>query len=166
MFGDVTRIGANFHAMEAWSNLKKVNGDIGQIQSRLSTGKRINSAEDDTSGYALSKHLQSRVNGLSQALDNVSTAKNVLNIAEGGYQAQMDVLLTIKSKTVQAADSSLSTDQRTAVRNQVNQLLQEVDDISSQAKWNGESIFGSTFSFHVGADKDLITMYLSSHVPL
>ena len=29
MFGDLTRVGANFHAMEAWSNLKKVNGDIG-----------------------------------------------------------------------------------------------------------------------------------------
>ena len=46
MFGDLTRVGANFHAMEAWSNLKKVNGDIRQIQSRLSSGKRINSAED------------------------------------------------------------------------------------------------------------------------
>ena len=38
MIGDLTRVGANFHAMEAWSNLKRVNGDIGQIQSRLSTG--------------------------------------------------------------------------------------------------------------------------------
>ena len=54
MFGDLTRVGANFHALEAWTNLKKVNGNIGQIQTRLSTGKRINSAEDDTSGYALS----------------------------------------------------------------------------------------------------------------
>ena len=87
MFGDLTRIGSNFHAMESWNNLRKVNGKIGQVQSRLSTGKRINSAEDDTSGYALSKHLESRGRGLSQALDNVGTAKNVLNIAEGGYQA-------------------------------------------------------------------------------
>ena len=84
MFGDLTRVGSNFHAMQSWSNLKQVNGKIGQIQSRLSTGKRINSAEDDTSGYALSKHLESRVRGMSQALDNVGTAKNVLNIAEGG----------------------------------------------------------------------------------
>ena len=51
MFGDITRIGANFHAMESLTNLKRVNGSIGQVQSRLSSGKRINSAEDDTSGY-------------------------------------------------------------------------------------------------------------------
>ena len=98
MFGDLTRVGANFHAMEAWSNHKKVNGSIGQIQSRLSSGKRINSAEDDTSGYALSKHLESRTRGLSQAMDNVGTAKNVLNIAEGGFQSQMTILQTIKVK--------------------------------------------------------------------
>ena len=106
MFGDVTRVGANFHAQEAWANLKKVNGDIGQIQSRLSTGKRINSAEDDTSGYALSKHLESRTRGLSQALDNVGTAKNVLNIAEGGFQGQMSLLQTVKEKLTQAADGA------------------------------------------------------------
>ena len=55
MFGDLTRIGSNFHANESYTSLKKTNGKIGQIQSRLSTGKRINSAEDDTSGYALAK---------------------------------------------------------------------------------------------------------------
>ena len=54
MFGNLTRIGSNFHAQESYYNLKKINGNIGTIRSRLSTGKRINSAEDDTSGYALS----------------------------------------------------------------------------------------------------------------
>ncbi|SVC89926.1 uncharacterized protein METZ01_LOCUS342780 [marine metagenome] len=63
-------------------------------------------------------------------------------------------MMTIKNKTVQAADSSLNDNQRTAIRNQVAELLTEIDDISNQAKWNGDNIFGSTFSFHVGADKD------------
>ena len=129
MFGDLTRVGSNFHAMQSWSNLKQVNGKIGQIQSRLSTGKRINSAEDDTSGYALSKHLESRVRGMSQALDNVGTAKNVLNIAEGGYQGQMSLLQTVKEKLTQAADGSLSTAQRGAIGDQINALMTEFDDI-------------------------------------
>ena len=143
MFGDLTRVGANFHAMEAWSNLKKVNGDIGQIQSRLSSGKRINSAEDDTSGYALSKHLESRTRGLSQALDNVGTAKNVLNIAEGGYQSQMSILQTIKEKMTQAADGSLSAEQRGAIGDQVEALLEEFDDINSTTKFNDNQLMGT-----------------------
>jgi len=142
MFGDITRVGANFHAQEAWGNLKKVNGQIGQIQSRLSTGKRINSAEDDTSGYALSKHLESRTRGLSQALDNVGTAKNVLNIAEGGYQAQMSILQNVKEKLTQAADGSWSDAQRGAIGDQIDSLLTEFDDINSDTLFNDQALMG------------------------
>jgi flagellin len=150
MFGDVTRVGANFHAQEAWGNLKKVNGQIGQIQSRLSTGKRINSAEDDTSGYALSKHLESRVRGLSQGLENVGTAKNVLNIAEGGYQAQMSLLQTMKEKATQAADGSWSEAQRDAIHDQYVALMKEFDDIADDTQFNDRALFGETTTFQVG----------------
>ena len=151
MFGDVTRVGANFHAQQAWGNLKKVNGQLGQIQSRLSTGKRINSAEDDTSGYALSKHLESRGRGLSQALNNVGTAKNVLNIAEGGFQSQMSILQTMKEKATQAADGSWSTAQRSAIHDQFNTLRTEFDEISGDTLFNDNALFTSTaMTFQVG----------------
>ena len=156
MFGDVTRVGSNFHAQEAWSNLKKVNGQIGQIQSRLSTGKRINSAEDDTSGYALSKHLESRVRGLSTALDNVGTAKNVLNIAEGGFQAQMSILQTLKEKATQAADGSWSDDQRQAIDDQFDQLIVEFDEIAGDTLFNDNELFTAAavaMTFQVGEDE-------------
>ena len=165
MFGDVTRVGANFHAQEAWGNLKKVNGQIGQIQSRLSTGKRINSAEDDTSGYALSKHLESRVRGLSQGLENVGTAKNVLNIAEGGYQAQMSLLQDMKEKATQAADGSWSQAQRDAIHDQYVALMKEFDDIADDTQFNDRALFGETTTFQVGEKNgDTLAAVLSNSV--
>jgi flagellin len=165
MFGDVTRVGANFHAQEAWGNLKKVNGQIGQIQSRLSTGKRINSAEDDTSGYALSKHLESRVRGLSQGLENVGTAKNVLNIAEGGYQAQMSLLQDMKEKATQAADGSWSEAQRDAIHDQYEALMREFDDIAADTQFNDRALFGETTTFQVGEKNgDTLAAVLSNSV--
>jgi len=166
MFGDLTRIGSNFHAQESYFTLRKINGNIGTIRSRLSTGKRINSAEDDTSGYALSKQLESRVRGLTQALENVGTAKNVLGIAEGGYQSQMNILQTVKEKLTQAADGSFSTDQRKAIGDQVSQLLLEFDDIRDDTKFNDytlmqDGIGDRTIAFHVGegnADQLSITL--------
>ena len=155
MFGDLTRVGSNFHAQEAWTNLKKVNGAMGQIQSRLSTGKRINSAEDDTSGYALSKHLESRTRGLSQALENVGTAKNVLNIAEGGFQSQMSLLQTMKEKATQAADGSWSNEQRAAIHDQFDALRTEFDVISSDTLFNGNALFtANEMKFQVGAGEN------------
>ena len=142
MFGNITTINSNFSAMEALYNLKKTNGKMGLHQTRLSTGKRINSAEDDAAGYHIAKHLESRTRGLSQALDNVSTAKNVLNIAEGGYQSQMDILQQVKESLTQAADGSLSEDQRFAIGDRIDSLLKEFNDIYDQTKYNGFKLFG------------------------
>ena len=150
MFGNITTINSNFSAMEALYNLKKTNGDIGFHQTRLSTGKRINTAEDDAAGYHIAKHLESRGRGLSQALDNVSTAKNILNIAEGGYQAQMTIMQQIKEDLTQAADGALSDEQRGAIGDRIESLLLEIDDIKDKTKYNGYTLFAEgTMIFQV-----------------
>jgi len=157
MFGNITTINSNFSAMEALYNLKQTNGKMGLHQTRLSTGKRINTAEDDAAGYHIAKHLESRTRGLSQALDNVSTAKNVLNIAEGGYQSQMDILQQIKENLTQAADGALSEDQRGAIGDRINSLLEEFDEINTQTKYNGFQLFADDsldreMTFQVGEE--------------
>ncbi|NOZ09160.1 MAG: flagellin [FCB group bacterium] len=165
MANDLMRIGANIQAMRSLSSLMKLNESISNHQFRLSTGKRINSAQDDTAGYSIAKELQSRVSGLQQAYSNVGNAKSILSIAEGGYQAQMSILQSVKDKVVQASDDALDSDQRTAISNQVNALLAELDDVSSQTKWNGSSLFGSSYTFHVGADAgDTLSVSLDSSV--
>jgi flagellin len=150
------RIGANIQAMQSLKSLYDINNRISVRQSRLASGKRINTAQDDTAGYAIAKSLQGRKNGLSAALSNVQNAKSILAIAEGGYQNQMDILQTIKDKAVQAADEALSDTQRAAIDKQVFQLLSEFDDIAAQTKWSDASIINTetTFSFHVGGDSD------------
>jgi len=147
------RVNTNVQAMHSLQSLVSINSKLGDHQYRLSTGKRINAAQDDTAGYAISKELQSRISGLKQANTNVGNAKNILNIAEGGYQSQMNILQTIKDKVIQAADDAMDSDQRTAIQNQVAALLSELDDISAQTKWNGASLMsGAARTFQVGAD--------------
>ncbi len=154
--GDLSRIGANIQAMQALSSLSRVNTKIASHQLRLATGKKINSAEDDPAGYQIARSLESRQRGLSKALNNVSSAKNVLNIAEGGYQTIMDLLQTMKEKATQAADGSLSSAQRSALDNQVTALISEVEDIVSETTFNGMSLVDGTYStsgikFHTGS---------------
>jgi flagellin len=162
-FGDLTRVGANFHALEALFSLKRINGQMGVHQSALATGKRINSAQDDTAGYSIARSLESRGRGLSQALDNVSTAKNVLNIAEGGFQAQMSILQTIKEKATQASDGSWDSTQREAINDQVSALLSEVDDIAGQTKFNGYTLMSNSFTYQVGEESsDQLTVDIDS----
>lgn len=153
------RIGANIQAMDSLRSLYGLNEEISSRQSRLASGKRINTAQDDTAGYAIAKSLEGRAHGLNAALSNVQNAQSLLAIAEGGYQNQMDILQTIKDKTVQAADRAVSDKQRKSIDAQVFQLLTELDEIGAQTKWSGTSLINGasatnrSFSFHVGGDK-------------
>ncbi len=154
--GDLTRINANVQALQALASLSSVNNKISDHQLRLATGKKINSAGDDPAGYQISRSLESRRRGLTKALNNVSSAQNVLNIAEGGYQTIMDLLQTMKEKATQAADGSLSASQRSALDNQVSALVAEVGDIIEETTFNGMSLVNGSFAssgikFHTGA---------------
>ena len=143
---DLMRIFSNVQAMQSQQALMRINDQLGLHQYRLATGKKINSAEDDSAGYALSRGLEARRRGLEIALGNVSNAKNIMNVAEGGYQNIMDILATLKEKATQASDDSLSDSQRTAIGNQITELIKEIDDIVDETKFNGFALIDGTYS--------------------
>jgi len=160
---DLMRIFSNVQAMQSMNSLNKINKRIGEHQLRLATGKKINSASEDPAGYQLAKSLETRRRGLDAALQNVTNAKNVMNVAEGGYQNIMTILQTIKEKATQAADYSLNVTQRASIDDQVNALIQEIDDIVRETTFNGDSLIDGGYSgaFHTGegaADELTITL--------
>jgi flagellin len=99
-------------------------------------------------------------------LNNVGEAKNVLSVAEGGLQNTNDVLTTIKEKMVQAGNGSYGDEEQTAVLTQIQDLLDEVDDVIAETKFNGSHLIDGNFTskvFQTGADSgDSITVNLSS----
>ncbi len=146
MASDLARIAANIPAMRNINTLSNISSKIADHQLRLSTGKRINSPGEDPAGYMLARGLEARGRGLKVALDNVSNAQNILDVAEGGYSNIMDILQTAKEKATQAADGSLSDTQRQAIHDQVDALIQEVDEIVSATTFNDNSLIDGTFS--------------------
>jgi len=149
---ELMRIYSNVAAMQNMNSLAQISDKMGTHQMRLATGKKINSAADDPAGYQLARSLETRKRGLDVALQNVSQAKNVLNVAEGGYQNVMDILQTVKEKATQAADYSLSSTQRTSIDDQVNALIDEIDDIVNETTFNGSSLIDGAYAgaFHTG----------------
>ncbi len=132
-----TRINANLAALASYNELLKSNREIGKGLLRLSSGKRINSVGDDPAGFSLARSIESRRRSLSQALNNVETAKNVLSIAEGGYLAIAGILQVVKEKTVQAADDAYNPVQKAAIQGQIDALIAEIDDIVEETEFQG-----------------------------
>ena len=146
--------------------LFKVNRNIGKRLLALSTGKRINAVSDAAAGFSLARSLEARRGSLSHALENVGTASSVLSIAEGGYLAISDLLQTIKEKTVQAADDSFNSDQRTAIQNTIDALVAEIDSIVAETQFGGNTLIDGTFlakQFQTGAGAgDVFTISLNN----
>jgi len=144
--GDPTRINTNIAAFNALNALKTVNRNLEISQLRLATGRRINEVADDPAGFTISKRLEARSRGLSVALNNVGTAKNVLSIAEGGLLNISDILITIKEKVTQAASDTLGPSERNAIKNEIDQLVAEIDDIVGETTFNDIALINGTYS--------------------
>jgi len=153
-FGDFNRVNTNVTALSAQLSLNKINSELGDSRLKLSTGKRINSAEDDSAGYAIATKLNSRVKGLEQALQNVNDAKSVLDIIESSYNSIMDNLIEMKRLGLQAANDTLSQSERTLIAKQINGLGDLINSTSDSTVFNSNSLIpnstGQSLSFQIG----------------
>ena len=152
-FGDFNRVNTNVTALSAQLSLNKINNELGDSRLKLSTGKRINSAEDNSAGYAIATKLNSRVKGLEQALQNVSDAKSILDVVEGAYNSIMDNLIEMRKLGLQAANDTISRSERTLIAQQIHGHGANINDIANSTHFNGIALNPTTdtnLSFQVG----------------
>ena len=156
-FGDFARVNTNVQAFNALNQLSKTNQKLGEGQMRLSTGLRINKAEDDSAGYAIGKKLEAKTRGQAQALVNIGDSKSMLTVAEGSLNTTMDILQQMKEKAIQAGNDTLGASERKAIHGQLNALQAEITDTLDATTFNGKNLFsddskGTSFTFQVNAE--------------
>jgi len=160
--GDATRINTNIAAYNALGALKGINRELEHRQLKLATGLRINEVADDPAGFVISRRLDSRVRGLSTAMDNVGTTKNVLSIAEGGLLNISEILVTMKGKLIQAANDTLGYEERNAIKSELLQLEAEINDIVEETQFNRNILLDGTYtgkSFQTGEEKTNVLLF-------
>lgn len=149
-FGDLNRINTNIQSLDAQLSLNRINERMAENQLKMSTGKRINKAEDDSAGYSIATKLRSRIGGLNQAMQNVGDAKSVLSIAESSYNSVMDNLVEMKSLATQAANDTLGKEERGYIGDQIEALGKDINKIADQTVYqdyellNGKESAGGT----------------------
>jgi flagellin len=148
-----SQINTNIQSQNAFQNLQDTSEELATRRERLSTGLRINSAEDDAAGFQIANQLEAKTGAQDQALRNIGDAKSTLSTAEGALDSQLDILQTAKEKATQAANGSLSQSERNAIGGELKELTSELDDIQSNATFNGDQLLsGDSFVFQTGAD--------------
>jgi flagellin len=156
---DVTRIAGNIGAMNALYALTNINKQLSIHQTRLATGKRINSAADDPAGLAISTKMNARSEGLKVALSNIGDAKNLLAVAESGLGRLNDILSSMRTIAENAANDTNGTDERAIDKEQLASYAQQINDIVDQTKWSDKKLISGDYNaqsaaltFQTGAD--------------
>ncbi len=159
---DVTRIAGNIGAMNALNALTVINKQLSVHQSRLATGKRINSAADDPAGLTIATKMLARSEGLKVALGNIADAKNLLSVAESGLGRINDILVQMRNKAEAGASDTMGTSERKALVDQMQAYSKQIDDVVGQTKWTsgtaGSSLIDGTYlstalTFQTGVDQ-------------
>ena len=171
-FGDLNRVNTNIQSLDSQLSLNKINRDMANNQLKMSTGLRINRAEDDAAGYSIGTKLKSRIGGLNQALQNVGDAKSVLDIAESSFSTIMDNLVEMKGLSTQAANDTLGDTERGYIADQIKALGDDINEVANQTVFqdyellngNGGGNTGSlSLTFQVGErSSDTITTNLKA----
>lgn len=117
----------------------------------LATGLRVRSAADDPSGYTIAQTIQTKAAGLQQSVTNVQTANNLLNVADGALSNIQLLLQRVRSLTVEANSDINSSSDLENLQAEINQLLLEVNRISSSTNFNGLVLFNGQFQVGTGA---------------
>lgn len=148
-------INTNVSSLTAQRSLNFNNNLLSKSLEKLSTGFRINRANDDAAGLQISEILRTQIKGSQKALDNAQDGINVLNIADGAYNTISDSLQRVRELVVQASSDTNGTDQRNAIKSELDQLASEIDRIVRTTKFNGRTLLDgsqSTYFLQVGAN--------------
>jgi flagellin len=145
----MTVINTNVGALRAQNGARSANHMLETAMSRLSSGKRINSAKDDAAGLAIATRMDAKVRGLSQAIRNSNDGISLAQTAEGAMGETSSILVRMRELAVQAATGTGTTSDRTALQTEVTQLISQIGDIATRTDFNGTALLDGSANIDI-----------------
>lgn len=150
-------INTNMGALYTQNSLNKALNSLNESVKRLSTGFKINSAKDDAAGYFIASKTDTQIRGLNIVGQSVQIAGNMLDTASGDLSNINNQLKEIRDLTVQFSSTIYGSDEREAIRAEVQQRVDEINRIASASNFNGVSLLDGSardMRIQVGAGSD------------
>lgn len=120
---------------------------------KLTSGQRINRAADDAAGLAVAEFLRTQVRQTGAEIGNLETGLSAVQVAEGGLESQQEGIGRLRELAVQGANGTLTDDQRSAINQEAQQILEEIGNVGQNTEFNGTSLLnGANPTVNVGTE--------------
>ncbi len=131
----------NMQAMNASRNLNVTTGRKASNTEKLSSGYRINRAADDAAGLSISEKMRRQIRGLEQGVRNSSDGVSLCQVADGALAEVHDMLNRVTELTIQSANGTMTKFERTAIQDEVSNIVSEISRVGTTTTFNGMHIF-------------------------
>ena len=160
------RINTNMSALRSCYQLNRANDRLSASLERLSSGYKINSAEDSPVGAAMSQKMKTQLRGLDRAIQNASDGISVVETAEGALNEVTDMIQRMRQLSVQGANGTMSAQDRQSLMDEISQLQNEIDRISNDTEYNTRGLINGELSRRTYTNMAGVkSTYISDTVP-
>lgn len=144
----MTRINTNIDALRGLRNLQNSTKMQNTALTRLSTGVQVSSGRDNPSGLFAGQRLKLQISTIEKSISNSNRANNVLSTADsalGEISSQLDKLRGLVQEGLSVG--ALSADETTANQNEVDNILNAINRISSNTTFAGDKLIDGSKGF-------------------
>ena len=143
----------NLSAMNTNRQMGVVTSALQKSTEKLSSGYKVNRAGDDAAGLTISEKMRSQIRGLNKASDNAQDGISLIQVAEGALNETHSILQRMNELATQAANDTNTSVDRQSIKDEIKQLNEELDRISSTTQFNKQDLLTGGFSgkLQVGA---------------
>ena len=125
--------------------LQKTADLITTTQTRLATGKKVNSALDNPINFFTAQGLSNRANDLNNLLDSMSNGISTIQAANNGITSITKLVQSAQALASQAQQTN-DTTVRANLATQYDSILSQIDQLAKDSGFNGINLLDSTNS--------------------
>ncbi|MFZ4748775.1 MAG: flagellin [Sphingomonas sp.] len=133
-------VNTNVGAMIALQNLQTTSAELGVVQSRVNTGKKVASAKDNGAIWAIAQGQRSEIGALNAVKDSLLRGQSATDVAIAAGESVSNLLVQLKEKAVTASDTSLTTSARQALNEDFMTIRDQITRVVSNATFNGVNL--------------------------
>lgn len=151
----------NNGAIVALQTLKSINSGLNKAQSEISTGKSINSAQDNSAIWAISKVMETDQSAFKTMQSSLNVAEATVSTAVAGADQVTNLLTEMKNLAVNAGTDGFEFDK---VQTDIAAKMAQITSIVSGTQMNGVNLLstngvggGATFTVLASLDRTVGT---------
>ncbi len=128
------------NSLAAQQNLMEAQKALTETIVHLSTGKRVNRAQDDVASLAISQNMVNQIQTMNQSVKNLNDATNLMQIADTGIASLQSMFLRIEQLAIQGRNDGLSNNQKINIVSELSSLNQEINNVIDRTQMNGHGL--------------------------